>query len=89
MSKSRRDKRKNERIHEVHVENLTMLLGEFYEFAGKREKPTGEELRSKFIECDKRWVAYCHKIMPYPLNHKFKGEFNKQVSSLWKQMQKK
>lgn len=81
MSKTRRDRRKQQRIAEKHFSKLSNLLGDFYEFLEKSPKPSDEDVRNKFIASEKQWKEHCSK-------HQLKDSayllFNQEVALSWK-----
>lgn len=59
MSLERRHRRQIDRRKMVVTAKLANLLGYFYEFLGRADKPSDQEVRDMFTECDKNWRAYC------------------------------
>lgn len=66
---------------------LAELLGDYYEFLSKEEKPSDQEVRDRFIEANARWKKYCvQKSLTYQSQELFKinvakmWEHNKQKS---------
>lgn len=84
MSIGRR-KRRNGKKRTVkvspHTKYLMQLLTEYFNFLERKDKPSDEEVREKFIAYDKRWVQYCN-------DHQFEPRasllFNQEVARAWK-----
>lgn len=81
MSKARRIRRENSRRAEKCMSFLAEILGGFYEFLEQKEKPSDEQVRSKFTSCDKQWKAYCRENQ---LTEKAYLLFNQEVAQSWK-----
>lgn len=76
--------RRNRRALDKHLNKLGIILSRFYDFLSKSDKPSDEEVRNKFIEYEKEWLAYCLKKQ-LPIN--LHSEFKHQVSEAWKHKQ--
>lgn len=63
-----------------HVAVLGELLGGFYEFLGRASKPSDEEVRTEFMNRERKWKQYCANKQ---LGNKATSLFNSEVAQLW------
>nr|DAP24431.1 MAG TPA: hypothetical protein [Caudoviricetes sp.] len=82
MSKARNLRRQRERAVEKHLNVLGELLGQFYTFLERKEKPSDEEIRAVFLAKEKHWKNYCRRE---ELSEGASVLFNQEVAQTWKQ----
>lgn len=82
MSKARNLRRQREKAAEKHLNVLGELLGQFYTFLEKKEKPSEGEVRAEFLAKEKYWKYYCRKE---ELSEGASVLFNQEVAQTWKQ----
>ena len=80
-SLSRRRRRLQQRESERHLKKLGDFLGEFYTFLEKKDKPSDQAVRDKFITLERRWKGYCNAN---ELNDKASSLFNREVALSWR-----
>lgn len=85
MSIKRRLRRAQAREAQKNFEFLSNLLMKFYEFLERDPKPSNEEVRTRFINDELCWKAYCSKRQ---LNKEASLLFNKEVSQSWEKRYK-